>query len=75
MISSMLLVAWILFVTACSCFWISEARADIRPTYLYQFERMVEAHQSYRAKINAEYVAEQARAVHAAAARKPAKKR
>lgn len=55
--------------------WIEEARADIRPTYLYQFERMVEAHQSYRAKINAEFVAERARAVHEAAARKPAKKR
>ncbi len=55
--------------------WISEARADIRPTYLYQFERMVEAHQAFRARINAEFVAEQARAAHVAAARKPAKKR
>ncbi len=54
--------------------WIDEARA-IRPTYLYQFERMVEAHQAYRARINAEFVAEQARAVHKAAAHKPAKKR
>ena len=30
--------------------WITEARADIRPTYLYQFERMVEAHQAFRAR-------------------------
>ncbi len=55
--------------------WIAEARADIRPTYLYQFERMVEAHQSFRAKLNAEFEAEQARAVHTAAAHNPAKKR
>ena len=37
--------------------WISEARADIRPTYLYQFERMVEAHQAYRKAINARVLA------------------
>lgn len=28
--------------------WLAEARAAIRPTYLYQFERMVEAHQGFR---------------------------
>ena len=28
--------------------WIAEARADLRPTYLYQFESMVEAHLEYR---------------------------
>src|SRR2546422_11169165 len=33
--------------------WIAEARADIRPTYLYQFERMVAAHQAFRARVNA----------------------
>ncbi len=33
--------------------WIAEARADIRPTYLYQFERLVESHQEFRKKINA----------------------
>ena len=38
--------------------WISEARADIRPTYLYQFERMVEAHQAFRAKANAAFLKE-----------------
>lgn len=30
--------------------WIVDARADIRPTYLYQFERMVKAHQTFRAR-------------------------
>jgi hypothetical protein len=34
--------------------WITEARADIRPTYLYQFERMVAAHQAFRTRVNAE---------------------
>jgi len=33
--------------------WIADARADIRPTYLIQFERLVEAHQAYRARTNA----------------------
>ena len=28
--------------------WIAEARADIRPTYLYQFERLVADHQDFR---------------------------
>jgi hypothetical protein len=35
--------------------WIAEARADIRPTYLYQFERMVKAHQEFRARTIAEF--------------------
>jgi hypothetical protein len=30
--------------------WIAEARADVRPTYLIQFERMAHAHQAHRAK-------------------------
>ena len=33
--------------------WIEDARADIRPTYLYQFERMVAAHLAFRARVNA----------------------
>lgn len=33
--------------------WIADARADIRASYLYQFERMVEAHQAYRTRLNA----------------------
>jgi hypothetical protein len=37
--------------------WIAEARGDIRPTYLYQFERMVEAHQAFRARTIAAYQA------------------
>lgn len=37
--------------------WITEARADIRPTYLWQFERMAAAHQAYRTRINAEFKA------------------
>ena len=35
--------------------WIAEARADIRPTYLYQFERMVTAHLAFRARANAAF--------------------
>ena len=30
--------------------WIEEARADIRPTSLYQFERLVIAHQAFRTR-------------------------
>lgn len=33
--------------------WIADARADIRPTYLYQFEKMVKGHLAFRAKLNA----------------------
>jgi hypothetical protein len=36
--------------------WIADARADIRPTYLYQFERMVTAHLAFRAKVNAAFL-------------------
>jgi hypothetical protein len=36
--------------------WIAGARADIRPTYLYQLERMVEAHLAYRKRTNARFV-------------------
>ena len=35
--------------------WIAEARADIRPTYLYQFERLVAAHQEFRKRTIAEF--------------------
>ena len=38
--------------------WIAGARADIRPSYLIQFERMVAAHQEYRKKVNAAVLAE-----------------
>ena len=33
--------------------WIADARADIRPTYLHQFERLVEGHKAFRARLNA----------------------
>jgi hypothetical protein len=33
--------------------WVSAARADIRPTYLYRFEELVKAHQAFRARANA----------------------
>ena len=41
--------------------WVAEARADIRPTYLYQFERMVAGHQAFRAHVNAAFKAQSAR--------------
>ena len=37
--------------------WIAEARADIRPTYLYQFERLVAAHLEFRKKSAAAFQA------------------
>ena len=37
--------------------WIVDARADIRPTYLYQFERLVAAHQAFRAQSIARFTA------------------
>lgn len=33
--------------------WIDGARADIRPTYLHQFERLVSNHLAFRMKLNA----------------------
>ena len=41
--------------------WIADARADIRPTYMYQFERLVLGHQAFRARTIAAYQAEQSR--------------
>lgn len=35
--------------------WIAEARADIRPTYLYQLERLVAGHLAFRMKAIAEF--------------------
>jgi hypothetical protein len=37
--------------------WVEEARRDLRPTYLYQFERMVAAHQAFRQRTIAAYQA------------------
>jgi hypothetical protein len=36
---------------------VPDARADIRPTYLFQFERLVQAHQAYRKKSIAAFTA------------------
>ena len=43
--------------------WVADARADIRATYLYRFEAMVEQHQAFRARTIAAYQAAQARGV------------
>jgi len=48
--------------------WIEGARQAIRPTYLLQFERMVQSHLAYRVKQNAAFAAK-------SAPRKVAKKR
>ena len=45
------------------------------PTYLYQFERLVEAHQAYRARANAAFLAGAAPAPVAGAAPAPARRR
>jgi hypothetical protein len=50
--------------------WISGARADIRPSYLIQFERMVAAHLEYRKKVNAAVLSE-AKGVASGPAAKP----
>jgi hypothetical protein len=42
--------------------WIAEARADLRPNYLHQFETMVRAHLAFRARSIAAYQATQERA-------------
>jgi hypothetical protein len=53
--------------------WIQEARADIRPTYLYQFERLVAGHLAFRMKVNAAFAAAGARRVARPSARKRAR--
>ena len=45
--------------------WIAEARADIRPTYLYQFDRLVADHLAFRKRASERYLG---------AAAKPARK-
>jgi inorganic triphosphatase YgiF len=37
--------------------WIADARADIRPTYLYQFERLVSDHLAFRKKASEAHLA------------------
>lgn len=36
--------------------WIADARSDIRPTYLYQFERLVADHLAFRKQASAAYL-------------------
>jgi len=52
--------------------WLADARADIRPTYLYQFERMVNDHLSFRKRTTEAWLAAQRRA---SAPKKSARKR
>jgi hypothetical protein len=37
--------------------WVADARADIRPTYLYQFEKLVLAHKAFRVRTIAAHAA------------------
>ena len=53
--------------------WIADARADIRPTYMMHFEKLVANHQAHRVKVNARFQADAAKAAKAAA--KPARSR
>lgn len=53
--------------------WIAGARAAIRPTYLYQFERLVAAQLAYRAKLQAAFASSSA--PRAAAPRSGAKRK
>lgn len=36
--------------------WIADARSDIRPTYLYQFERLVAEHLAFRKRASEAYL-------------------
>jgi hypothetical protein len=42
--------------------WIAGVRAAVRPAYLHQFVRLVRAHEAYRARVNAAFVAARDRA-------------
>ena len=55
--------------------WIAAARADLRPTYLYQFERLVEAHRAFRARTIAAYQAAAAKSGGTAKAPRRARRR
>ena len=54
--------------------WIAEARADIRPTYLYQFERLVRDHQAFRTRTIAAFTREPASGAPPVPASRAAKK-
>lgn len=51
--------------------WLTGARASIRPTYLYQFERLVQDHLAYRARRIREFTATRAGGNGAAPRRRP----
>ncbi len=53
--------------------WIEGVRADLRPTYLYQLERLVKDHQAFRARTIAAWKAARARPA-AGAGRRAARK-
>ncbi len=53
--------------------WIADARADLRPNFLYQFEAMVTAHAAHRARSIAAYQAARARPAAAARPRRRAR--
>ena len=55
--------------------WIAEARADLRPNYLAQFEAMVQGHAAHRARGIAAYQAAQQRRTAAAAPRTKRRRR
>ncbi len=55
--------------------WIADARADIRPTYLYRFEQMVEQHQAFRTRSIAAYQAAHQRGAGSASRRRAGRKR
>ena len=47
--------------------WIARVRAALRPAYLFQLERLVHAHEAYRARVNTAFLAARDRAVESAA--------
>jgi len=49
--------------------WIAGVRTALRPAYLYQFERLVRAHEAYRARVNTAFLAARDRAEGTAARR------
>ena len=49
--------------------WIAGVRAAVRPAYLFQFERLVQAHEAYRGRVNTAFLAARGRATEAAARR------
>jgi hypothetical protein len=53
---------------------IPDARADIRPTYLIQFEKLVAAHQAYRKKTTAQALARRGGAAAASGPRRRGRK-